>query len=100
MVQISVLSNEQQRKLNISPSLDGLDLRSSLLPLGRVDASITLPSLNRRLHFPALVSAEAHVVVEDVTVASIQFPQQRTSWAFACALVIVLALYRSPGCNW
>ena len=41
MVQISVLSNEQQRELDISPSFDGL-------------------------HFPALVSAEAHVVVENV----------------------------------
>ena len=52
--------NEQQRELHISPSLDGL-------------------------HFSALVSAETHVVVEDVTVACIQFSQQRTSWALACS---------------
>ena len=55
---IVALLNEQQRELHISPSLDGL-------------------------HFPSLVSTEAHIVVEDVAVACIQFPQQRTSWAFA-----------------
>ena len=66
-----LLSDIQQRELNISPSLDGL-------------------------HFPAFVSAETHVIVEDVlalasvplgraAVASIQFPQERTSWAFACS---------------
>ena len=47
---IAALLNEQQRELNISPSLDGL-------------------------HFSALVSAEAHIVVEDVAVACIQFLQ-------------------------
>ena len=47
---IAVLLNEQQRELHISPSLDGL-------------------------HFSALVSAEAHVVVENVAVTCIQFPQ-------------------------
>ena len=57
---IITLSDIQQRELHISPSLDGL-------------------------HFSALVSAEAHVVVEDVAIACIQFPQQRTSWTFACS---------------
>ena len=60
IARIVALLHEQQRELNISPSLDGL-------------------------HFPALVSAETHVVVEDVAVACIQFSQQRTSWALTCA---------------
>ena len=58
------------------------------LTFGRVcsrSAESMQASLNRRLHFSALVSAEAHVVIEDVSVSCIQFLQERTSWAFACS---------------
>ena len=57
---IVALSDIQQRELNVSSSLDGL-------------------------HFPALIVAETHIVVEDVAVSCIQFPQERTPRAFACA---------------